>query len=170
VLAINPLPIRGVEDQFGILLLLRDLRTGPAHGLAVDGDHFGWNPRLRGDPGDKATLECLGFQRGENVAEVIVRRGSILEGSEAPEKSQFQPAEFGDVGDCLRPGDDGEQAQQQDLIERIFDLAPLPHVRQILEIAEENNRFAKRPDFISRTLHRNPPICESVDFDDSELC
>jgi hypothetical protein len=45
----------------------------------------------------------------------------------------------------------------------------LPGVRQILEIAEEDNRFAKRPGFISRTLHRNPPIGESVDFDDSEL-
>jgi hypothetical protein len=45
----------------------------------------------------------------------------------------------------------------------------LPGVRQIREIAEEDNRFAKRPDFISRTLHRNPPIGEPVDFDDSEL-
>ena len=97
-----------------------------------------------------------------------VRRGSIRERPEASEKSQFQPAEFGDVGDRLRTGDDGEQAQQQNLVERIFDLATLPGVRQILEIAEEDNRFTKRPDFISRTLHRNPPIRESVDFDDSE--
>src|ERR1700691_692968 len=86
---------------------------------------------------------------------VIVRRGSILEGSEAPEKSQFQPAKSGDVGDCFRPGDHGEQAQQQDLVERIFDLAALPGVRQILEIAKEDDCFAKRPGFISRTLQRN---------------
>jgi hypothetical protein len=125
---------------------------------------------LRRDPGDKATLEGFGVQGRQNVAEVIVRRRAIRERSKASEKSQFQPAKFGDVGDRLRPGDDGEQAQQQDLIERIFDLAALPGVRQILEITEKNNRLAKRHDFISRTLHRNPPICESVDFDDSELC
>ena len=95
-----------------------------------------------------------------------MRRRSILEGSEAPEKSQFQPAKSGDVGDCFRPGDHGEQAQQQDLVERIFDLAALPGVRQSLEIAKEDDRFAKRPGFISRTLHRNPPIGESVDSDD----
>ena len=57
-----------VDRTLGVLLLLGGLRTGPAHGLAVDGDHFGRNPRLRRDPRDKATLEGLGVQRGENVA------------------------------------------------------------------------------------------------------
>jgi hypothetical protein len=159
-----------VDRTLEILLLLRGLRTGPAHGLTVDGDHFGRNPRLRRDPGDEATLEGLGVQRGENVTEVIVRRRSILERSEASEQSQFQPAESGDVGDRLRPGYEGEQAQQQNLVQRIFDLAALSGVRQILEITEEDDCFAKRPDFISRILHRTPPIGESVDFDDSELC
>ena len=55
-----------------------------------------------------------------------MRRSSILESSEASEEGQFQPAESGDVGDRLRPGDDGEQAQQQNLVERCFDRAALP--------------------------------------------
>src|ERR1700740_1743448 len=75
------------------------------------------------------------------------------------------PAEPGYVRDRLRPGDDGEQAQQQNLIERIFDLAALPNVRHISEIPREDDCFAKRPDFLDRTLHRNPPIGESVDSD-----
>jgi hypothetical protein len=55
------------------------------------------------------------------------------------------------------------------ITERIFDLAALPGVRQILEIAKKDGRFAKRPDFMGRTLHRNPPIGGSVGFDESEL-
>jgi len=98
-----------------------------------------------------------------------VRRRAIRERSEASEKSQFQPAKFGDVGDGLRPGDDGEQAREQNLVERIFDLAALPSVRQILEMTEEDNCFAKPSAFISRTLRRNPPISDSAGFDDSEL-
>ena len=138
-------------------------------GLAVDRDQFRRDPGLRRDPGDKATPEWLGVERGQDVAQVVVRRRSVLEGSEASEKGQLMPAEPGYVRDRLRPGDDGQQAQQQNLIERIFDLAALPNVQQISEIAQEDDCFVKRPDFLDRTLHRNPPICESVDFDDSEL-
>jgi hypothetical protein len=137
----------------------------PAHRLAIDGDHFGRNPRLRSDPGDEATLERLGGERGQDVAQVVVRRRSVREGSEASEKGQLMPAEPGYVGDRLRPGDDGEQAQQQNLIERIFDLAALPNIRQISEITQKDDCFVKCPDFLDRTLHRNPPIGESVDFD-----
>ena len=103
-----------VDRTLEILLLLRSLRTGPAHGFAVDGDDFGRNPGLRRDPGDKATLEGFGVQGRQNVAQVIMRGRSIRERSEASQKSQFQPAKSSDVGDRLRPGDDGEQAQQQD--------------------------------------------------------
>jgi hypothetical protein len=84
-------------------LLLRSLRARPARGLAIDGDHFGPNSRLRGDPSGKATPECLRVERGQNMADVIVRRRPILEGSEAPEQRQLQPAKLGDIGDRLHP-------------------------------------------------------------------
>ena len=111
------------------------------------------------------TLEWLGVERGQDVAQVVVRRRPVFERPEASEKGQLQSAEPGYVRNRLRPGDDGKQAQQQNLIERIFDFAPLPNIRQIFEITEEDNRFVKRFNFLRRTLHRNPPIGESVDFD-----
>jgi hypothetical protein len=43
------------------------------------------------------------------------------------------PTEPRNVRDRLRAGDDRQQAQQQNLIERIFDLAALPDIRQILK-------------------------------------
>ena len=52
----------------GSFFFLEVFEPDRAHGLAVDSDYFGRNPRLRGDPRDKATLEGLGVQRGENVA------------------------------------------------------------------------------------------------------
>ena len=158
-----------VDRTLGVHLLLGGLRAGPAPGLAVDRDQFGRNSGQRRDPGDKATPERLGVERGQDVAQVVVRRRSVLEGSEASEKGQLVPAEPGYIRDRLRPGDDGEQAQQQNLIERIFDLAALPNVRQISEIAQEDDCFAKRPDFLGRSLHRNPPIGKSVDIDNSAL-
>jgi len=142
-----------------------DLRAG----LAVDGDHFGRNSGLRRDPGDKATLEWLRVERGQDVAQVVVRRRPVLERPEASEKRQLQSAEPGYVRNRLRPGDDGKQAQQQNLIERIFHLAPLPDVRQFFEVTKEDDRFVKRFHLLRRTFHRNPPIGESADSTDSAL-
>jgi hypothetical protein len=70
---------------------------------------------------------------------VVVRRRSIRKPPEASEKSQLMPTEPGNVRDRLRAGDDRQQAQQQNLIERIFDLAALPDIRQILEIIKEGD-------------------------------
>ena len=62
-----------VDRALGVFLPLGSLRTGPARGLAVDGDHFGRNSGLRRHPGDKATPEWLGVERGQDVAQVVVR-------------------------------------------------------------------------------------------------
>ena len=93
---------------------------------------------MRRDPGDEATLERLGVERGQDVAQVVVRRRSIRKRPEASEKSQLMPTEPGYVRDRLRAGDDRQQAQQQNLIERIFDFAALPDIRQIIEIIKED--------------------------------
>ena len=125
---------------------------------------MGRHSRPRGDPGDKATPEHLGVERGQNIAEVIVRGRPIREVSEALEQRQLQPAKLGDIGDRLRPGDNGEQTKQQNLTERIPDLAGLPGIAQIIEIAQKHNRFVERFPLDGRTFHSNPPIGESVDL------
>ena len=78
-----------VDRTLGVFLLLGGLRTGPSHRLAIDGDDFGRYPRLRCDPGDKATPERLAVERGRDVAQVVVRQHSVRKGSEASEKASF---------------------------------------------------------------------------------
>ena len=97
----------------------------PAPGLAVDRDQFGQDPGLRRDPGDKATPEWLGVERGQDVAQVVVHRVPSSKGRKRLRKASLCRPNLAMVRDRLRPGDDGEQAQQQNLIERIFDLAAL---------------------------------------------
>jgi hypothetical protein len=128
-----------------------------------DSNHLCRHPCLRGDPRNEATPEHLGVERGQNIAEVIVRGRPILEASEALEQGQLQPAKLGDIGNRLRPGDHGQQTQQQNLTERIFDLSGLPRITQPLEIAEKHNRFVERFPLDGRTFHSYPPIGESVD-------
>ena len=52
--------------------LLTALLTGAARGLAIDGDDLRRGPGQRRDPVDKAALERLGIERGEDVAKMIV--------------------------------------------------------------------------------------------------
>ncbi len=80
-------------------------------------------------------LERLRVERGENVAEVVVRRRPVCERPEATQQVEFLLAESRDIGEGLRPGQHGEQAQEQDLVERIDDLPGLPAIRHIFEIA-----------------------------------
>ena len=56
----------------------------------------------------------------QNIAQVVVGGRCAFEARKAPEQSWFQPTK-GDIGDRLRPGDDGQQAQKQKFVERILD-------------------------------------------------
>ena len=78
-----------VDRTLGVFLLLGGLRTGPSHRLAIDGDHFGRDPSLRRDPGDEATLERPGVERGQDVAQVVVRRRSIRKRPERLKKTSL---------------------------------------------------------------------------------
>ena len=70
---------------------------------------------------------------------------------------QLLVAEAGDVGNGFRPGQHGEQAKQQHLVERIHHLRALPMVRQILEIAQKDNRLGNRLAIGAPGIHRNHP-------------
>src|SRR5215470_6728340 len=56
--------------------LLRTLLRS-ARRLAVDGDHIGWHTGQRRHPRYEASLELLGVERRQNVAEVVVGRRSV---------------------------------------------------------------------------------------------
>src|SRR3954453_109404 len=73
------------------------LLAGAARGLAVNGDHLGWRSDQRGDPGDEATLERLGVTRGEDVAQVIVRRRPIAKRPETAQQRELLRPEPGDI-------------------------------------------------------------------------
>jgi hypothetical protein len=110
------------------------LSTGPPQGLAVDGKHPLRRSGQCRDPGDEASLELLGVEHRQDVAEMVVRWCAVLERTEATQKLAFLAAEQGDIDKCLGPGQHGEQAEQQDLVERVGHLALLARVLQVLEI------------------------------------
>jgi len=119
------------------------------HGLAVDGDDIGGNAGQRADPGNETSLEGFGIERRQDVAEVVMRRrsklgtrpceagmgslrrGAVLERPEAAQKRALLLPERGNVDDRLGSRQHGQQAQQQDLVQRIHHLAALPWIRQI---------------------------------------
>ena len=89
-------------------------------------------------------------KRRENVAELVVRWGPILERQEPAKKFDLLLAEPCDFDEALCPRQHCQQAQQQDLLKRIDDLAGLPRVRQISKKSQKNKSFAPR----SRTWRR----------------
>ena len=79
--------------------------------------------------------ELLGVEHRQDVAEMVVRWCAVLERTEAAQKLAFLAAEQGDIEtNVLGPGQHGEQAEQQDLVERVGHLALLARVLQVLEI------------------------------------
>ena len=88
----------------------------------------------RGDPGGEATLELLGVERGQDVTQVVVRRRAVLERTEAAQQRELLGPEQRDLGEALCTGQHRKQTQQQDLIERIGNLALLARVLQVFEI------------------------------------
>ena len=95
----------------------------------------------RRNPGDEAASERLGVERGEDVAEMIMRRRAVLERPEAAQQRKLLFAKASHVGEGLGSRQHGEQTQKQNLVERIEDLAGLPMVRHIFEIGKKNSRF-----------------------------
>src|SRR6516164_699409 len=77
-------------------------------------------------PGDETPAEGLRVERGEDVAEMIMRRRPACERPKAAQESELLLAKTRDVGEGLGPCQYGQQAQEQDLVERINDLPRLP--------------------------------------------
>ena len=94
------------------------LLIGSAQRLAVDGDDASIQTCQARDPGDEARLELLGVEDGEDVAELVVRWGLILEWPEATQQRQLLLAVLGDLDPTLASRDDPQQHEQQNQIGR----------------------------------------------------
>ena len=70
----------------------------------------------------------LSVERREDIAEVIVRGRPIPELAEPAQKIELLLAEQCDIDEGLGPGQHRQQAQKQDLVQRISDLAALPRI------------------------------------------
>ena len=87
---------------------------------------------------------------------MIVRWRAVLERAEAAQKLALLAAEQGDIDEGLGPGQHGEQAEQQDLVERVGHLALLARVLQVLEIAQKNHRLGECRTIRRRVFHGCP--------------
>ena len=137
------------------------LSTGPTHGLAIDRDHAHPHAGQRRDPGDEAALELLRVEGGEEVAEMIVRRGSIAARPEPPQKIELLLTKAGDLNTGFGSGQHREQRQQNYLVKRIRDLATLTWIRQIIEMIEKYNLLEESLVVLCRVVHGHPPLRES---------
>src|SRR5208282_3369056 len=85
------------------------------------------------------------------------------ERAEAAKKLKFLAAEEGDLGETLGSGQHGEQAQEQDLIERVGHLAWLARVLEVIEITQKDNCFVECRTACCRAVHCRSPSSESED-------
>src|SRR5215813_8388246 len=102
---------------------------------------------------------------------MIVRRRSVGERPEAAQQRELLLAETRNVSEGLRSRQHREQAQEQDLLERINDLAGLSMVRHILEKREKNRRLDQRR--ANRFRHQSILHSESEDayrFSSNPFC
>ncbi len=132
------------------------LLAGPPGGLALDGDDPLGGSGQCGYPGDEAALELLGVQHGEDIAKMVVRRRAVGEGAEAAQKVQLLAAEQCDAGDGLRAGQDGDQAEEKDLFQRVVHLPLLAGILQIIEMTQKNYGFVERRAVACRLGHGSP--------------
>jgi hypothetical protein len=115
----------------------------------------------RADPGDEAALELFGIERGEQVAQLVVRRRAVLEGAKAAQRLKLLLAELGDLHPALGGGQHGHQAKQQHLVERIPYLAGLARVFEALEMLQPLNNLIERPLRLRLGLHHRAVLRES---------
>ena len=80
----------------------------------------------------------------------------VSERPEAAQKSELLAAEQSDIDERLGPSQYGEQAEQEDLIERMGHLALLARVMQILAMTQKNQRLVECRTIRRRVFHGCP--------------
>jgi len=122
-----------VDRLFRALLLI-----GAARCLAIDSNDLG--RRLRRDPGDEAAPEGLRVERGDNIAQMIMRGRAVATGAEpAPRRSSFlSPKRATSVTPQPPPAPRAGRAAE---------LPGLPMIRHISEITRKTVVSAKASRF-----------------------
>ena len=82
-----------------------------------------------------------------------MRWSPVEEWPETPEKLAFHATKTGDIHEGFGPG---QQREQENLFERIRDLAALTRVRHILAIIEKYDRLKQRSAAACPVIHRVP--------------
>src|ERR1035437_5821331 len=80
-------------------------------------------------------------------------------------RSELLLANPRDIAEGLRTGQNRQQRQQKNFIQRINHLAGLTMVWQLLEIIQKNGRLDNQSEVPRRIRHRRSPPIESVDHD-----
>ena len=164
----EPLPRRESRDHmdglFGALLLIGSTRC-----FSINGDHFGGRIGQCCDPGHKTKLESHSVQRGEYIAQVIMRGRAFLERPEAPQQSELLFAEPGNIAKRLRPGQNRQQTQKQNFGQRIIHLPNLPLIRHILEMVQKTRCFSNYGKSRPIGIHHHPPPAAQWMTTDSAL-
>src|SRR3954447_25698449 len=128
---------KGRDHVDGRLVAL--LVVGSAQRLAINGDHLGCDAGDRCHPGDETALERLSVQSGQDVAKMIVSWRAVGEWPEAAQQVALFLTKPGDVSNRLGSGQHREQAQQQNLVQRVGHLAALAWVGKVIEMTQEYN-------------------------------
>ena len=127
-----------VDRGLAALLVVR-----AAHGFAIDGDHALGKAGSRRDPGDKAALEGLAVQRGEDIAATIMGWRAIAIGEETPQECELFDPKEGNLGYCVGSRQHRDKAQKQDFLETVLDLPTLARIGKILEIPQKTTVSSK---------------------------
>jgi hypothetical protein len=106
----------------------------------------------------------LGYKEGsQDIAQMVVCWGAILKQAETAQQLKLFDAEKGDIGETLGSGQHRDQAQKQDLRQRICHLDLLAWVSDIIEITEKDNCFVECLTARCSAVHCRPPPSESED-------
>src|SRR4051794_16333515 len=114
--------LTGRKGRHHVKRALALLAKGLARRLAIDGDHLGRGTRELADPAHEAATERFGIERGENVAQLVVRGSSVHKWPEATQEFELLGPKARDLDEAFGPSQNREKTEQQDLIERVSHL------------------------------------------------
>jgi hypothetical protein len=130
-----------------------------------NGDGRCRNANPRGNPCNKTALKRIRVERGQYVAQMIMRGRAMRKRQEAAQKPDLLLAKPGNVTNRLRPRQNRRQTQKKNLIQGIHHLAALAVIRQTLEMIKKYNSLRK----VQSIVHRNPSKTNQRNSTDSAL-
>ncbi|HME25015.1 MAG TPA: hypothetical protein VKI44_27425 [Acetobacteraceae bacterium] len=90
-------------------------------------------------------------------AQMVTGRRAVPEAAEPAQQRQLLAAEPGDIDNGLGARQHGEQAEQENLVERVGDLPLLARVFQVLEMTQKNHRLVPGSTICRYLVHGCPP-------------